>query len=386
MPYRARVHAGLTVVLALSLAGLACQSITSEPTGPRPTEARLPNPEGLATDDYGSQLTPAPEGPTATEAGEVVSGPTGSGADYTQPAALGETISIGNWDVRILSYAYGDQAVEQLKGMTDMIDTLPDGRQYVLVELEAISRFNDNENHAVPYDVRLVADNRHGYFSRGFPMVSDPFEGEVRSGESVAGWLLFDAPAQSSEFQLVFSDYDNDFNQIEGYLALTPNAALPAADESQFPDENDIGRDPAAPAKIGETVVTGGFAVTLTEIQRGQEAIDTIVSANSFAPDPGEGQEYALARIRVEAIGREPELQHFSTILFSVQPTSGEPIGLPFLVVPGESPDGALLPGAVLEAWLPLALPVGDDGAVLYYDPTFGFGDQSPARYFALQP
>ncbi len=390
MPLRLRAHVSVLAVAALAAGSLACQSVTADPVTqqPIPTEGRLPDPEGLATDDVGGVTpdivaTDAGAGETPTQA---PGGATGSGSDFTQPAALGTSISVGNWDVAVMSYSYGDQALKDLETMSDMVDALPDGRQYVIVQLRATSAFNDNENHDVPYNIILLTENRRGYFSRSFPTVSKPFSGSARAGDSVEGWLVFQAPSDTNDFQLVLSEYDNDFNLDEGYLALTPEAALKPADPATFPAENKIGIDPAQPAKIGETVVTGGFALTITEISRGDDAAKIIADANSFAPTLEEGHEYALARIRVEAIGTEPKLQHFTTVLFSVQPTTGEPIGLPFLVVPGESPDSPLVPGAVLEAWLPLELPTGDTGALLYYDPTFGFGDESPARYFALTP
>ncbi len=386
MPLSKRLHGSLFALAALTASSLACQSVGLSPTAPPPTEARVPNPEGLATDVIGA-ATPEPS--NTEPAAEPTPAPAqagGVGSDYTQPIAIGETMSVASWDVEVLEYAYGDQAIEALKTMTDMVDPLPDGYQYVVVRLRATSRFNDNENHAVPYSLTLLAENRHGYFSRGFPTVSEPFEGEVRSGESVEGWLVYQTPSDTSRFQLVFSEYDRDFNLDEGYFALSPDAALPPADPSTFPAGNKIGIDPKNPAQVGDTVVTGGFAVTITEIKRGDAAAEIITSANSFAPSAPDGQEYALARIRVEALGTDAKLQHFTTILFSVQPSSGEPIGLPFMVLPGESADAPLVPGAVLEAWLPLALPMDDPGALLYYDPTFSFGDESPARYFAVAP
>lgn len=378
----------LSILAALAMAALACQSVTpgDTPGQQQPTEERLPNPEGLATDAFGTppvEATDEEPAGQATDASPV--GLVGSGSDFTQPAALGQTVTVAHWDVSIAAYHYGDQAVEVLGTLSDLVDAVPDGWQYVIVQLTATSRYSDNDNHPIPYDVMLLADNRHAYLSRGFPTVSTPFTGEVREGESVTGWLVFQVPADTTEFQIVYSDYDDEFNKIEGYFALTPNAALPAADPATFPAENQVGIDQAAPAKIGETVVTGGFAVTITEILRGEDAT-AIIAESLFAPPEPEGQEYALARIRVEAIGDEPRLQSFTTIFFSVQPTTGDPIGLPFLLLPGESADTSLVPGAVLEAYLPLAIPVGDTGAVLYYDPTFGFGDESPARYFALQP
>ncbi|MBL8092808.1 MAG: DUF4352 domain-containing protein [Anaerolineales bacterium] len=382
-----RLRAGLAAILTLALSSLACQSVAGGTVAPRPTEERLPNPEGLATDAFLSPTAEATKpGATDPQPTQAPAGPGGDGSDFTQPTAIGQTLSVASWDVAVLAYYYGDDALKSLETMSDMVDALPEGRQYVIAQIKATSRFNDNENHAVPYNVTLLADNRHGYFSRGFPMVKEPFSGEVRNGESVTGWLVFQAPSETRNFQIVFSDYDNDFNLVEGYLALTPDAALPPADVASFPADNEIGRDPQSPAKIGDTVITGGFAVTITEILRGKAADEIINAENAFAPSEPEGQEYALARVRVQALGVEPKLQHFTTILFSVQPTTGDPIGLPFLVLPGESVDAALVPGAVLEAWLPLALPVDDDGALLYYDPTFGFGDESPARYFALQP
>lgn len=390
MPHRRRQGWRPSLLLplaALTIAALACQSLGPDsPSATRvvPTEERLPNPEGLATDAFG---TPAPtdEAPVEepTSGGPV--GITGSGADYTQPMALGQTLTVANWDVAVNAYHYGDQATEVLGTMSDLVDTPPNGFQYVIVQLTATSRYADNDNHGVPYDVRLLADNRHSYNSAGFPTVKEPFEGEVRKDESVTGWLVFLSPVETKEFQLVFSDFDNDFNTVEGYFALTPNAALPAADPSTFPPDNEVGIDPKAPARIGETVVVGRFALTITEILRG-DAADKIIAESVFAPEPEAGQEFALARIRVLAVGREPKLQSFSTILFSVQPSSGDPIGLPFLVLPGESVDTSLIPGGELEAYLPLAIPSDDPGALLYYDPTFGFGDETPARYFSLQP
>lgn len=371
---------------ALTMAALACQSVSPDnsPTRVVPTEERVPNPEGLATDAFPTQApTDEPPVVAATPNGPV--GITGSGSDYTQPMAVGQTLTVANWDVAVNAYHYGDQATEVLGTMSDQVDTPPDGFQYVIVQLTATSRHGDNDNHSLPYDVHLLADNRHSYNSAGFPTVKEPFDGDIRKGESKTGWLVFLVPVDTKEFQLVLSDFDNDSNSIEGYFALTPNAALPAADPSTFPPDNQVGVDPKAPAKIGETVVVGGFAVTITEILRG-DAADTIIAQSVFAPEPAAGQEFALARIRVQAVGREPRLQSFSTILFSVQPSSGEPIGLPFLVLPGESADTSLIPGGVLETYLPLAIPSDDPGAVLYYDPTFGFGDETPARYFSLQP
>ncbi|AKG91843.1 protein of unknown function {DUF4352} [Geoglobus ahangari] len=125
------------------------------------------------------------------------------------------------------------------------------------------------------------------------------------------------------------------------------------------------------PASIKETVVVktlaGTFEVTILDYVRGEEAYEVIKRGNMFNPDPEDGYEYLLVKVRFKyASGRVS--QFVSAYSFKAY-VDGVGFSPSFVILPNDFPefkDVDLMPGGETEGWITFLVPKGKDVLIAY--------------------
>nr|MBA2277323.1 hypothetical protein [Chloroflexia bacterium] len=188
----------------------------------------------------------------------------------------GETATVGPWRMTIAESISGADALTTLQDANDGNQEPGEDLVYLLLR---VSCHNRGETPCVVSTADFAAAGADGIFRRS-PSVALPdpaLEATVASGEAVEGWIALVVPADNADGSDVVVRYDSVASAAVWGSALFAVRGEPVVvtDEGAAGEINpEVGASADAPAGLGETVVTGGWAVTAVESITGQEVFD----------------------------------------------------------------------------------------------------------------
>lgn len=107
---------------------------------------------------------------------------------------------------------------------------------------------------------------------------------------------------------------------------------------SKEDSESNLGKR-SNPVPLGETVTipgtvyseegdsaNGEFSISISNIVRGQEAMDFLLKENEFNEQPPEGYEWMIFDVNLEASIDNPDMPYFAAPSFNVIDSSGSPV------------------------------------------------------------
>jgi hypothetical protein len=143
------------------------------------------------------------------------------------------------------------------------------------------------------------------------------------------------------------------------------------------------GASRATPLALSASVPLQTWALTITEVLRGDEALKAILGANQFNEAPAEGFEYVLATIELTNIGKEEAAQDASSAV-SMGITGDKNILYPeqYVVVPTEF-EGELFTGASAVGQKAFLVP-SDEGNLMFYVRDYSTYETADQRFIAL--
>lgn len=167
-------------------------------------------------------------------------------------------------------------------------------------------------------------------------------------------------------------------------MALEPGAKITVDPTLAALEPTEVGSRKEAPGKVGETVRTPDWEVTITEVLRGDEAKRRIEEEKQRAEAEGSismgepapaGKEYVLAHARVRYIGTEkPDYPE------SIDAKDFEVVGEKNVIhaasfdalvsMPEPHLDATLFPGGQAEGWVGLQVDEGEQGLIAIFEPT----------------
>ena len=203
-------------------------------------------------------------------------------------------------------------------------------------------------------------------------------------GAEVGGWVSYLVGQEEGNLMLVFDemvDYDDERLR---FAALEEGATLSVPPDLGEVTPTQLGVAWDSPALLGETVVTPDWEITVTEVVRGDDAWKMIQEANQFNDPPGDGMEYALARVRVRFGATKERADYIDGWAFRGAGAAGVIYDLPSVVEPEPQLSAALYPGGIQEGWVALLAAIGEEGLVAVSEPLFDFSGES-TRYLALE-
>jgi hypothetical protein len=354
----------------LLLASLACQSITNL-GAPLPTLEPVccPPPTEEVTDCCAPQATIPPE--------VLIPGQT-----RTSPLPRSGEHALPNWRVEILDVVRGAEAWAMMQEANQFNDAPAEGFEYLLVKLRVTGTHDDSDEHEIyPTDFQVTGDERLAYFSSGQVPPEPALDYAVRSGETVEGWASYFIKENEGNLLLMFSHIDESdptnirFIEIdEGARVETDAALLTIA-------PNKIGQDQDEPARVGQTLITEDWEVTVLEFERGEAVQARLNEQEVYAPTPEPEIEFVLVKVRVRYIGSEPSnrLDHGSFQTLS----GGEEFDTPYVSGLALRFDARFFPGGESTGWVAVRARSNQPVTVVF-EPWFDFSDKN-RRYIELK-
>lgn len=380
------------IFLLLLSAALACNMpgvSNSEPVS---------NPDGTAVGngEYSPDLSEADPGGDAPAAGR----PADRGLSRSHPDPIEAEVNTPYWDFKVLEILRGQAAYELLQEQDPDAAPPPDGQEYLLVKVWV--RCKNPDISAFYLDLNnlfITGDRLYGYTDRLIDLPSPEFYyTDMYTAESLEGWIDVLIDIGEQDLMLVFDreEYVNDEKQPRElrYVALEPGATLSIPPELASITPNELGKDRDVPARIGETVITADWELTVLETRRGQAALDLVLEMNDRNELPEEGLEYVAFFVRARYIGAQDVSARASNYpLRAYVPGQGRN-GSDQMEDPNfyKDPSGTfpllnakLFPGGQAEGWVIKQVPAGYSPVIIQY---LGFEETNwdDVRYFSLEP
>lgn len=316
--------------------------------------------------------------------------PSTAGLTRANPIPLGESADYGDWEI----------SANEMSQVADKV--------YV----EVTATYNGAELTSDVGDLEFCLTGSSHMLYADSDSVSDdgpePILGEGYGEDQIrTGWISFEAPADETDLILAvrhsstvfFADADFRYFGLEDDVEIAPDLTSVAE-----PTETGVALD--SPVKLGEATVTSAFSIEIIESLIGEDATDELSDTSFFNPDPGEGKEFFLFKVRVQNVSDVSSPASISGFQFSADGfreihglllassiytrggsgAAGSALFSPFLELPGDELQATLFPGASFEGWVLLEVDDGTDRLVVY-DPSIGGGltHDPDRRYFYLE-
>ena len=316
--------------------------------------------------------------------------PETAGLTRANPIPLGVSTAYGDWEI----------SANEMSQVADK------------VHVEVTATYNGEELSSDVGDLEFCLTGSSHQLYADMDSVSDdgpePVLGEGYGDDQIrTGWVSFEAPSDESDLILAvrhsstifFADADFRYFGLERGVSVDP-------DLSSIADPTDVGASIDSPAPLGEAAVTSAFSLEIIESLTGEDAAEMMSDTSFLNPDPGEGNEFFLFKVRVRNVSDVSSPASISRFQFStdgfrevhavllassIYSSGGLGAGAsalfsPFLELPGDELQATLYPGASFEGWVLLEVEVGTDPLVVY-DPSIGGGltHDPDRRYFHLE-
>lgn len=322
--------------------------------------------------------------PTATAEPTSTPLPPPEGTSRGNPYPMDALVEAPNWDIQVLEVVRGEEAWAAIQAANQFNEPPPDGMQYVLVRLKAVSTHADAESHLISgSDFHLTGDRFQRYRNASVVAPEPELSGELFTGGETEGWIAFAVGQDEGQLMLVVDELANFDDDRFRYIALDEGASV-TVDPALFDIEpTDVGLTRLEPAPLGETAITEDWEITVTEVMRGDDAWAAVQAINQFNEPPAEGMEYVAAKLLVRYIGTADQFTNIDGSHFNLTGEANILYNWPSVVDPDPALDVYLYPGGQYEGWTVMEARAGEGHLMLRYEPFFELSEAN-IRYLAL--
>ncbi|MCL1983277.1 MAG: DUF4352 domain-containing protein [Clostridiales bacterium] len=251
--------------------------------------------------------------------GEGGGGGGGGKASRSNPAKIGETVSYSSMkensdafeiELTLLEVYRGGGALKMAKQADSYNDIPKDGKEYLFAKFKvsAVKSKND-EPVDVPYLFDIVRADGSMYEDSYAYIFGLSELSTMYAGASQEGFICFEVDKADEDLLIVFPLYSK--TQV-WFSAAQTSGSDDDDDYNPLGDPNRVGSK-NNPAELGVTANFNGMGlssywsaysvdITVTEINRGQRALDMVTLASSYNDNPPSGKEYMIVKVKIEAI------------------------------------------------------------------------------------
>jgi hypothetical protein len=305
-----------------------------------------------------------------------------AGESRAEPLALNTEAPAGPLRIAVTQAIVGDDANQKVLAASDRNQPPSEGLSYALASVRIV---NDGAKLVGIDHDDFGFTTSAGRVRRSLGIVppSPPLAARLNPGEQTEGWVAGIVEAGDPNAVLIFNSRTLGGTWANRFFALLPGATIAATSE-QAAAPNDAGTDPAAPAGIGETVVTNDWSVTIAEVVT-QDAVVALypdsdyrtTALSSAAPDLVQFWIGARVDIQNNSTGDQPS--HFPVTAFGLAYDDGSEVpDVRLLSAPLPDVSDDYFPGAQATGWITIEIPASYSGSVLRFQP---FRTDTDVRY-----
>jgi hypothetical protein len=295
-----------------------------------------------------------------------------AGKNRENPAPLGAQISVPGWDVAVVEFLRGQDALEMINTKDWPAPSLPDGQEYVLAKVFVRSTsLSEGYQDLGISELFITGENclSYGDTLDGWPQPEFLYE-NIFTAEAVEGWVDAVVPVDEKNLELVL-DLTEDETRVTRYFELDDGASISLPTELENLSENEIGISMDNPASIGDQIITPDWSLLITEQVRGTEAEALLQKDNPYYTAPTTGWENVLLHVVMKYISRDEMPSRISSDNFYAVDHSGYMLSYGYIYTPATSAwlGGTYLPGAEMDAWVAISIPQEMHPVLIEFDP-----------------
>jgi hypothetical protein len=294
-----------------------------------------------------------------------------------------ETISLKNWDVRVLDIVRGPEAWERIHEANQFNNPPPDGWSYVLIQYHLQRKGTHETENTLGLHLTGNANILHYSFNNSVVPPDPVLDNYLIGGETSQGWEAYLIREDEGDLMLVLDDL-SDYEEPEHFARLAENASLTVPESLDAIEATIAGGEANDPVPYGQLATSENWQIVVQQVERGNEAQARVQEVNRFNEPPAAGQMYLLVKVWVRYIGSDSAGAMISSSDFNVVNDENEFLGtasvsgleLHFSFI-------KLYPGGEYEGWLAFLVNSSDASLVLSFNP--GYFEDGNHRYLSLQ-
>ncbi len=326
----------------------------------------------------------------SSEVGDFSISSSDVGLDRQHPVPIGSLVSVPGWQIGVIEFLRGDDALEILNDTDWPPPAASEGQEYVLAKIFLRSTSTTENSQSLGITNLFITGDQnvaHGDSLDGWPQPEFLYE-DMYTAETAEGWVDALVPVDESNFELVL-DITTDSGRITRYFELEKNASISLPQKSTSLQPNNAGSQINSPVLVEEKVITADWNLQIVETIRGPQAETLLLEVNPYYPTPSQGEEFLLLHLNLQYISDIDLPISLGPDNFYAIDNSGFQLTAGYLYPPkGETwLSGILLPGANLDVWVPILVPQGVTPILVIFDPdryNYASGEEN-VRYFLIE-
>jgi len=320
-----------------------------------------------------------------------------AGLSRSNPLPPGILVSVPNWDIQVLEYHRGEEALKRINESYTREIMVEEGFEIVLVKFFVrCTSFEDKAFDLGIYDLALTGSSYVLYGDKidEWPQPEFYYK-DMFTAEAVEGWLDTVVPVGEQNLMAVVDLDDWSSSMVwpppryVRFLALEPGSSIVLPIDSTNRSTNEIGMRQDNPAGIGQLVSMPEWDLTVLEILDSPQADTILQQNNNRYKAPEAGYTYSLWHIKLQYFGEQDWPMSISGTNFFAADSSGNRL-LSDSARYVQNPDRnylseTVLPGAELDGWVILQVPeVGDQYWIRFYYSSYSTSNLNNSRYFKI--
>jgi hypothetical protein len=302
---------------------------------------------------------------------------TDPGTSRTTPLPLNTLISIPGWDIQVLEFLRGADALNIINTPERQAQPLPEGQEYALAKIYLKCTAIDDNYHSLGIsDIFITGSSNvaYGDMLDGWPQPEFLYE-DMYTADELEGWIDAVIPTDEQNLMVALNVTQDDVHYTR-YIALQDGASISLPSELAALNPNDLGVGYSRPAQAGQTVITPDWEVTLLSSLSGAEADAAMGKGTSDYTPPSEGMEYLLLQVRVNYIStNDVPVWIGGDNFYPIDTANGWRLKVDWIYPYGQTDrvrlGKTLLPGAETEGWVFMTIPSGTSQPVIAFDPDY---------------
>lgn len=309
-------------------------------------------------------------------------GETSLGLTRSEPAPLTETVSTNEFELTLKEVMRGDDVYNMLVEANQFNDPPDEGVIYLAAWIYARRiGTGDRALHISDYTFDPTGSSNVLFEQPSVVEPDDRLDAYLFPGGETEGWVVIQVPIDEENLMLAYEPLFSFTDEDLRFLAIDENASVEVPESLSSISDNGVGEEKSDPAELGETVITGNFEFTVTDVVRGNEALAFVQQADASNDPPDDGMEYVAVKMKVRRVNPNDDWISISGAHFDLTGDNGIVYDRPFVYGLEPRFDVRLYPDGEYEGWTVYQASEGESGLLLIFDTLFGIGE----RFFALE-
>lgn len=380
----------ISTTILLASGGCTPKPQESDPQSQAIEATKLPAVDSATQAPSTATLLPKPSStpkPTQTPNPTATLKPIEPGTSRSNPLPLGTEFKGKDWSIIVSGVIRGKDAAQAIAKANQFNDPPRQGFEYLIanIQITNISDKQEAQSASFAVDLRVTGDKNIVY-SRVSVVPPKSLDGELFPQGKAEGQEVFEIPSDEKNLMFIIGEMMSFDTDAMKFLAVDKDAKIIPDSLLKDIKATDLGKQRNNPAKIGDTLIAGGWEFKVVEVVRGDKAAEMAKKANQFNDPAPSDQEYIAINIKARFLGNgEPDRgENISGAYLKITGEKNVVYKSASVVPPDPALDATLFAGGETEGWEILSVNKDEKDLMVIFQPLFSFS-KGDIRYILIE-